>query len=194
MRKLFTIKRALAGAFVSFFLLIPGLSRAGPRLSVDALVDRAVAVAQVKVDFGAPPITVTRWLNEAEGLTADTTGWSGLCLPDRSLTKRWIKTHPHLGGLAHWEKAMKAGGYTAIVFLREQEGTLVPVCESEAMLALGWSSHPSFSAYQRDVIERLAHKAASAVTGPPERAAPTTRTEPVREPSPPQKTTGSSCF
>lgn len=177
------MRRLLLSFLVCSPLLVGPPSAAGERLSLEDLTARADAVAVVRVRFGAEgdAAEAVEWLQRGEARAAPSSAWWGLCLPGRELLEKWIAGHPHFPSRDLWRRAVEAGGYEAVVFFRVRDGVLVPTCETESMLAEGWTTHPGHAAWKARLEALLAGNQAPA---PPAPLVPTPTSAPAEERAP----------
>ena len=108
-------------------------------------------------------ITVLKWLkkpapNMLQNIEQNPQAkekWIGLCLPDHKLLAHWIKTYPHFEktNIHLWQNALQKGSYPSIVYFRPSPvgGAFKPTCETEALLAQGWTTHSKHVAYAKTV-------------------------------------------
>ena len=130
-------------------------SRAGPWIAPEELVRTSNAIACVSVDLNSESVTISEWLSVAEPPPEDPRQWFGLCLPDRTLIRKWTETHPHHPSKEVWAQAVEQGRYESIIFLKKKDMHLAPNCEAESMLATQWTIHPDHAAYRERILQSL---------------------------------------
>ena len=189
--------------FVTFFS--SQTSWAGEQLTAIELTQRASAIAEISVkwtenDDATPELTIDKWykkpddktLNNIQGKTELTQKWVGLCLPDASLLKHWVKSYPHFEkeNVEIWKTALTQRQYSSIVFLKPHPSTgqLRPTCEAEALLVQGWKSHPKIRTYLKQVIRNLVRPRKTKL--PPKTANTNNRSQPATKN---QEKQGCSC-
>ena len=113
------------------------------------------AIASVSVDLNSQSVAISEWLSVAEPSSEDPRQWFGLCLPDRSLIRKWTEAHPHHPSKEVWAQADEHGRYDSIIFLKKKGLHLAPNCEAESMLATQWTIHPGHAAYRKRILQSL---------------------------------------
>lgn len=178
--------RGLRAVVMFTALLLGPQLLAGEQLPVKDLVARAEAIGVVDVKLAAEgeTATVSSWIVRDDAPVAPYDAWLKLCVPDREILRQWLATHPEHPGRPYWRRALDAGGYTAVVFFREEEGRLVPTCETEAMLARAWTLHPEHAAWRAELSALVERKTRAPTAPTPSAPAP---------PAPVQGATAASC-
>lgn len=152
--------------FPALLLLISSSVLAGERLTLEELVARCDAVAEVSVALATSEnrdrITAICWLTAQPEDIQPAQEWiHGQCLPSRKiLTERWITGLFNIPSLPLWRAALEKGEYRAVVFLKKENGKFRPTCEAESILVENWASHPNHAKWRArllDLIERAGH-------------------------------------
>jgi hypothetical protein len=129
---------------------------AGEKLTLEEIASRAQGAAVVKVTLGrgkAPgTVQVVRILR---GLPADlqaTTDWLSLCLPDRTVLRRWTIEQAKWPARPLWRRALARGHYQAVVLVgKDHGGALSPQCGVEAMQMQHTDLAPGYARYLESV-------------------------------------------
>ncbi|MCZ8132666.1 MAG: hypothetical protein O9284_15385 [Steroidobacteraceae bacterium] len=134
-------------------------ARSGERLTVEQLVERADAVLRVRVELGASSTSVR--VQEVVGgdpgsATPATDRLAGICLPGRGLLRDWIRRPAYFeDSVPLWRAALRRGHYEAVVFVRVGHDGLLPVCETETLLAEHWTTHRDYIAWRARLASAL---------------------------------------
>lgn len=161
-------RAASAVVLVAAMLALVAPARGGAQLTTRQLVDASTAVARVEVRFAQrarnDSARVLAWLSgaPAAGEPVDATAWFGPCQPSRAVLERWLASHERHPGRATWQRVLRDGGATQVVFLTRRDGALRPVCETESMLGRGYAAHPAHAALRTELDAALRELRASA--------------------------------
>jgi hypothetical protein len=172
------------------------VARAGEQLSTAELFRRADAIAVVDNTLDGQG-RATSWLKPPPAGRA-VGALAGVCVPNRALLQQWQaghKTHP---GRATWAASLAAGHVEQVVFVKDDRGTLEPVCETEVMLGRSFALHPDYPAFRAELDALLAPVAPPAPPAstvptsvvPPPVVTPPVVPAPVVTPPPPPPSSG----
>ena len=192
--------RLLSKIFFVLSFTLPGLVWAGLQLSPTELVKRSSAIAEISVQWdtkknNTPTITIQNWVKKPNSTILQSLQqqpeqiqkWLGLCLPDASLLKHWVKTYPHFekDNINLWKRALSQGQYKNLLFFRPHPATqtLSPTCETESLLVQNWKMHPQFTQYLKTVTD-LVEVAPLKKPAEPQTKKPA---KPAAQPTPAQK-------
>ena len=196
--KLHNVVRA-SSLLLAFFVV--RAAEAGEQLSIAQLVKQADAVALVDNTLRSS-VAIRRWLGGTEPRGPFTLE-SPLCIPDKDMLLRWQSSHKGHAGAPTWQRTLAVGHADQLVFFKLYQGVLVPLCETEVMLGLGFATHPDFKATLEEVEGRLRDQHASVAApvvdpapGAAPVAAPVVDAAPVSAPAAEltPAATGSGCF
>lgn len=161
-------RAAFAVVLTAALLALAAPARGGAQLTTRQLVEASTAVARVEVRFAQRPrkdsARVIDWLSgaPAAGEPVDATAWFGPCQPSRAVLERWLASHERHPGRETWQRVLREGGATQVVFLARRDGALRPVCETESMLGRGYTVHPGHAAFRAELDAALRELRASA--------------------------------
>jgi hypothetical protein len=196
--KLHNVVRA-SSLLLAFFVVRS--AEAGEQLSIAQLVKQADAVALVDNTLRSS-VAIRRWLGGTEPRVPFSLE-SPLCIPDKDMLLRWQSSHKNHAGAPTWQRTLAVGHADQLVFFKLRQGVLVPLCETEVMLGLGFATHPDFKATLEEVEGRLRDQHASVATpgaapvvDPAPGAAPVVDAAPVSAPAPvpTPAAAGAGCF
>ena len=136
--------------------------QAGEQLTLRELSTRSIAIASVHIDLKRNRLKVTSWL-KGEEHQADLGAFEdlrGLCMPDRSLLKHFIKRYPQRKlSVKAWRDALMLNEYSMVIHLkRGRTRGLTPMCGVETLNAEHWVSHPRFTQWRESLGQILKDK------------------------------------
>ncbi len=189
------LRKVMRASSLLLAFFVVRAAEAGEQLSIAQLVKEADAVALVDNTLRSS-VAIRRWLGGTEPREPFTLD-SPLCIPDKDMLLRWQSSHKSHAGAPTWQRTLAVGHADQLVFFKLRQGVLVPLCETEVMLGLGFATHPDFKATLDEVEGRLRDKHASPaapVVDPV--AAPVVDPAPVSAPAPEPApaAAGAGCF